>query len=89
MANKILIYDDNCPLCSWYTSLFVKYGLLNPDGRKPFSSLDDILARQIDLDKSRNEIPLIDTVSGKVFYGIDSLLEVLGEKMPHPATGTG
>src|SRR5574339_620126 len=35
MKNKILVYDDNCPLCTWYSGLFVKYGFLHTEGRKP------------------------------------------------------
>lgn len=82
MENKILIYDDNCPLCTWYSGLFVKYGFLNADGRKPFSTLDTELLSKIDFDKSRNEIPLVDTSTNKVFYGIDALLEILDQKIP-------
>lgn len=82
MNNKILIYDDNCPLCSWYSSLFVKTGLLPANGRKAFSSLDPSLLNLIDYNRGRNEIPLIDEVSGKVFYGIDALLEILGKRFP-------
>ena len=82
MKNKILIYDDNCPLCTWYSGLFVKYGFLNADGRKSFSTLDDKLLTQIDFDKSRNEIPLLDTSTHKVVYGIDALLEILNQKIP-------
>lgn len=82
MENKILIYDDNCPLCTWYSGLFVKYGFLNADGRKPFSTLDDELLSKIDFDKSRNEIPLLDTSTNKVLYGIDALLEILDQKIP-------
>ena len=80
MKNKILIYDDNCPFCTWYSSLFVTSGLLSPEGRKPFSALEPSLLHSIDLDKSRNEIPLLDTKSGKVLYGIDALLEILGQR---------
>ena len=80
MKNKILIYDDNCPLCAWYSSLFVACGLLPPEGRKPFSSVEPSLLLSIDLDKSRNEIPLLDTKSGKVLYGIDALLDILGQR---------
>ena len=88
MKNKILVYDDNCPLCTWYSGLFVKYGFLNADGRKPFSTLDDTLLLKIDFNKSRNEIPLLDTSSNKVLYGIDALLEILDEKIPFiKATG--
>ena len=82
MKNKILVYDDNCPLCTWYSGLFVKYGFLNADGRKAFSTLDDNLFSKIDFDKSRNEIPLLDISTNKVIYGIDALLEILDQKIP-------
>ena len=88
MKNKILVYDDNSPLCTWYSGLFVKYGFLNADGRKPFSTLDEKLLAKIDFDKSRNEIPLLDTSTYKVVYGIDALLEILDQKIPYiKATG--
>jgi predicted DCC family thiol-disulfide oxidoreductase YuxK len=88
MKNKILVYDDNCPLCTWYSGLFVKYGFLNADGRKPFSTLDNAFLSKIDFDKSRNEIPLLDTSTNKVLYGIDALLEILDQKIPFiKATG--
>lgn len=88
MTNKILVYDDNCPLCTWYSGLFVKYGFLSTDARKPFSTLDDELLLKIDFSKSRNEIPLLDTTTNKVLYGIDALLEILDEKIPFiKATG--
>jgi predicted DCC family thiol-disulfide oxidoreductase YuxK len=82
MNNKILIYDDNCPFCSWYSGLFVKYGFLNAGGRIAFPTLDDRLLSRIDFDKSRNEIPLLDISTNKVLYGIDALLEILDQKIP-------
>jgi hypothetical protein len=82
LENKILIYDDHCPLCTWYSGLFIKYGFLNEDGRKPFSNLEPVYFNRIDPNKSRNEIPLLDIASGKVEYGIDSLLTILGQKFP-------
>jgi len=60
----------------------VKYGFLNAEGRKPFSTLDDSLLSKIDFDKSRNEIPLLDISTNKVIYGIDALLEILDQKIP-------
>ena len=88
MKNKILVYDDNCPLCTWYSGLFVKYGFLKAGGRKPFSTLDNDLLLKIDFDKSRNEIPLLDISTNKVVYGIDALLEILDQKIPFiKATG--
>jgi predicted DCC family thiol-disulfide oxidoreductase YuxK len=82
MNTKIIIYDDNCPLCSAYTNAFVKTGLLDKDGRKNFSNITPELLAKIDLKKSVNEIPVIDTASGQVWYGIDALLEILQQKIP-------
>lgn len=82
MKSKILIYDDNCPLCTCYSRLFVKYGFLPAEGRQPFSTLSENLFSKIDPEKSRNEIPLIDTTTSKVLYGIDALLEILDQKIP-------
>lgn len=80
--DKILVYDDACPLCVAYTSAFVKTGLLTTAGRKPFSEASPELLHSINWQRSKNEIPLLDPVSKKVWYGIDALLEILGQKCP-------
>ena len=41
--NKIMIYDDSCPLCSGYTKLFVNMGLLSKGGRTPFTGIDTLV----------------------------------------------
>ena len=81
-SNKILLYDDYCPLCAWYSGLFVKYKLLAPENRQPFSTANEKLVSLIDFEKGRNEIPLVDPVSGKVLYGLDALLSILGNPFP-------
>jgi len=80
--NKVLIYDDNCPLCTWYTSLFVRFGLLSSEGRIPFNRASVPLLSMIEVDTGKNEIPLIDVSNNKVYYGIDAMLDILGQKMP-------
>ena len=80
--NLILIYDDYCPLCSWYSNLFVKTGLLSSKGRVPFSKADNEILSMINIDNARNQIPLIDRGNNKVYYGIDAILEVLNQKIP-------
>lgn len=79
---KILIYDDDCPLCAAYTAAFVKTGLLNEEGRKSFSNIDGGNFAFVDKTKCHNEIPLIDTNTKQVWYGIDALLEILDQKIP-------
>jgi predicted DCC family thiol-disulfide oxidoreductase YuxK len=82
MKNIILIYDDNCPLCVWYTGMFVKYGLLDSRQRKPFSTIDNSTIQSIDLDKAKDAIPLINTETGRVVYGIDAMITILSNKFP-------
>jgi hypothetical protein len=81
-ANKIIIYDDSCPMCSAYTKAFVQTGLIESSGRRSFSGISAELLEQVDNHKCRNEIPLIDTATNKVKYGIEALLEILGDKFP-------
>lgn len=78
--DKILVYDDACPLCVAYTSAFVKAGLLTAEGRQSFSDVSAELLHTINYQRSKNEIPLLDPVNNKVWYGIDALLEILGSK---------
>ena len=81
-ADKIMIYDDSCPMCAAYTKAFVNTGLLAGAGRQSFSNADKNLLSQIDPVKSRHEIPLIDTKKKTILYGIDAMLEVIGNKLP-------
>ena len=80
--NLILIFDDNCPLCSWYSNMFVKFHLLPSSGRVAFTQAPASLFSAIDLELAKNQIPLIEEDSKKVYYGIDALVEVLSQKFP-------
>jgi predicted DCC family thiol-disulfide oxidoreductase YuxK len=82
MNNKIIIYDDQCPLCAAYTNAFIKTGFIDKSGRKKFSTIQPDLISMVDIKRSVNEIPVIDTNTKQVWYGIDALLEILGQKIP-------
>jgi hypothetical protein len=58
----------------------VKFGLLNPENRVPFSKADIEILTAIDIEKGKDEIPLYEKETGKTLYGIDALLEILGQK---------
>jgi predicted DCC family thiol-disulfide oxidoreductase YuxK len=81
-TDRILVYDDSCPLCAAYTRAFVKAGFLSKEERKTFSTIDEELLLSVNLEKGRNEIPLIDVKTKQVWYGIDALLEILDRKIP-------
>ncbi len=81
--NKAIIYDDSCPLCVWYTNQFVRFGLLQEGNRISFAELEGkALATQLDMHKSKHEIPLVDLSGGNTIYGLDSLLDILAQKLP-------
>ena len=80
--NRILLYDDYCPLCSWYSGLFVKFGLLSAENRIPFSNADIEILTSLDIGRGKDEIPYVDRQTGVTLYGIDTLLEILGQKTP-------
>jgi predicted DCC family thiol-disulfide oxidoreductase YuxK len=80
--SKVMVYDDNCPLCNAYTSAFVKIGLLEANGRKAFSQATDSIMCKLDTHKSKNEIPLLDTTTNQTWYGLDAMLEVISVKFP-------
>jgi predicted DCC family thiol-disulfide oxidoreductase YuxK len=82
LSNKIIIYDDVCPLCKAYTSGFVNIGWLLPDHRIGFSAAPKELLEHIDLDRARHEIPLYDTLTNETLYGKDALFCILGEEFP-------
>ncbi len=79
-STKIIVYDDTCPMCNWYTGVFIKTGLLGKDGRQSFSNLSPNVSEMIDANKCRNEIPLVDMETGKILYGTDALVNILSNK---------
>lgn len=82
LSNKIIIYDDVCPLCKAYTNGFVNLGWLLPDHRIGFSAAPKELLEHIDLDRARHEIPLYDTQTKETLYGKEALFFILGEELP-------
>ena len=80
LDNKVIVYDDNCPLCQAYTAGFVKAGWLKE--RRGFATVGPELLAKIDFDRARHEIPLLDTKTGEVTYGLSALFLIFGERMP-------
>ncbi len=80
LDQKVIIYDDACPMCKAYTAGFVKAGWLQH--RSGFSHADPEVINKIDLDRARHEIPLLDLQTGQVVYGLDALFLIIGAKWP-------
>lgn len=77
-----LYYDSNCPLCVAYTALFVKWRILPANGRLTFSEIASEKTQRLDMNRARNEIALVEVGERQVFYGVDSLIELLNSRFP-------
>lgn len=82
LENQTLLYDKDCPLCQAYTSGFIKTGMLDKQGKKPYSDLSEEEQTFVDIKRAANEIALVDNKNKTVLYGIDSLLRVIGNSFP-------
>lgn len=82
LEHHTLLYDEDCPLCQVYTSGFIKTGMLDQNGRQPYSTISSENQNFINLERASNEIALVDNKNKTVMYGIDSLLKVLGVRFP-------
>lgn len=82
LNNYTLLYDQDCPLCRAYTKGFIKSKMLDNKGRKAFGKISWKEKEFIDVQRAVNEIALVNRKSGKVVYGIDSLLKIIGNSFP-------
>ena len=82
LNNHTLLYDEDCPVCTIYTSGFIKAKMLDNQGRKPFEQISIEEKDYIDIERAKNEIALVDNKNKKVYYGIESLLKVIGNSFP-------
>lgn len=80
LENKVIVYDDSCPMCKIYTYWFVTMGLLKPENRVGFASALPEITSNIDLDRGRHEIPLYDRATGKTIYGLKAMTHLLGSR---------
>ncbi|MFT7588683.1 MAG: putative DCC family thiol-disulfide oxidoreductase YuxK [Limisphaerales bacterium] len=83
--NKTLYFDGDCPMCTVYSSAFKQTGILSTEGTAHLNGATSLIAPNLDLQRARHEIPLVDHSTGKVEYGIDSLCALLSSI--HPIIG--
>jgi predicted DCC family thiol-disulfide oxidoreductase YuxK len=82
LKDHVIIYDDECPLCNLYTGAFVNTGMLDKNGRTPFTKLDSAANHHIDWSRAGTEIALVNTKDNTVSYGIDSLFKIISNSYP-------
>ena len=80
MRKGTLIYDQDCPLCVWYTNQFIKFGILQEDERLPYFQAIQISNLKFDQEMAQNKIAFVKAENNEAVYGIDSLLALLGSR---------
>ena len=82
LRNHIILFDSECPMCRVYTEAFVRSGMLGEGGRAAYQIKMENVCPVIDRQRAVNEIALINTQSGEVTYGVESLFKVIGNAWP-------
>jgi predicted DCC family thiol-disulfide oxidoreductase YuxK len=77
LEGHTILYDDECPMCSNYTQAFIKTGMLDNDGRQAFTAAYACNLPNVDWNRARNEIAVINKNDNTVQYGVDGILEIL------------
>jgi predicted DCC family thiol-disulfide oxidoreductase YuxK len=80
LEQKVILYDEVCPLCQAYTAGFTRLGWLQH--RQGFAGASPTLLQKVDLLRGRHEIPLHDLSTGETVYGLDALFLILGTRFP-------
>lgn len=82
LQEHTLVYDDECPMCREYSKAFVKTGMLDEKGREAFTEVNKTDLSQVDWNRARNEIALINRADRTVRYGVDSLIAIFENSFP-------
>ena len=82
LKDHVILYDSECPMCKVYTHAFTSTGMLDREGRAPYQDMPSFACPLVDQQRAVNEIALVDTVTGEVNYGIESLFKVIGHSFP-------
>ena len=82
LEHKVILYDDSCPMCKAYTQGFVQMGILTAEHRVGLAHAAPNYTTHLDLNRARHEIPLLDTQTGEVTYGMDALFTLIGYRFP-------
>ncbi|WP_316802167.1 DUF393 domain-containing protein [Pedobacter nototheniae] len=82
LANHVILFDEECPMCHLYTKAFTQTGMLPENGRKAYQNMPHEICSLVDKQRAVNEIALVNTATGEVKYGIHSLFSIIGNAMP-------
>ncbi len=80
LKNRKLLIDQDCPMCNIYGKCFSKIGLIDKNTISPYQTIQHSYANQIDMERAKNEIALLDTETSTTHYGIDAMIEIVAHR---------
>lgn len=82
LNHHVILFDNECPMCYAYTKAFVKVGMLPNNGREAYQNMPVEICPIVNQQRAANEIALVNTETGEVTYGIQSLFKIIGNALP-------
>lgn len=80
LANKLIIYDSNCKVCSSLRDLVLKVTSIPEETIKAYKDLEPDLSRKVDPEKFKNVMALIDTAGGSTIYGAEGVAYIFSSQ---------
>lgn len=77
ITNHKLLIDKHCPMCKAYGYCFTKLGIISEDTVRPYQDIETDFSKDIDMERARNEIALLDTESRKSVYGLNAMIKIV------------
>lgn len=82
LANHVILFDEECPMCFTYTHAFITFKMLPENGRESYQKIPEYICPIVDQQRAVNEIALVNIENGEVTYGIHSIFKILANSMP-------
>lgn len=82
LHNHLILFDEECPLCTLYTKAMVNTGMLDTNGREAYQQLEPQACPMVDRQRAVDEIALVDKTTGEVNYGVESVFKILANAVP-------
>src|SRR5690242_7350590 len=80
VENKLIIYDSNCKVCSSLKDVILKLTSISEDKVRAYSDLNANLSAQIDPERFKNVMALIDTAGSTTIYGAEGVAYIFSSQ---------
>lgn len=80
LTNKLIIYDSNCKVCSSLRDVVLKFTSIPEERIKAYKDLEPDLSRNVDPEKFKNVMALVDMAGGSTIYGAEGVAYIFSSQ---------